>query len=123
MPRKGKAGAVNPPSGAGDIPRESWREYLDQFSEAHEGWPTDLKVFQPDQTARVQAHSLPLEGLAAEVKGPQASVSIALGEEATDHLTHTIGRVVRVTAVGEDELEIDAADLGRAVVHCRKEAA
>src|SRR5579862_856405 len=32
MPRKGQSSAVNPSSGEGDIPRESWREYLDQFS-------------------------------------------------------------------------------------------
>jgi hypothetical protein len=105
---------------ARDIVRENWKDYLKDFSSAHEGWTADLEVFQPDQTSRIQAHGLPMEGLSIEGDPPGGIVSISLGDEAANHLTHTISRATRITAMGEDELEIDAADLGRAVIRCRR---
>ena len=105
---------------ARDIPREGWKDCLRDFSSAHEGWTVDLEVFQPDQTARIQAHGLPMEGFSLEGDSPDGTVSLSLGEEAAHHLTHTVSRVTRITVINENELEIDAADLGRVVVRCRR---
>ncbi len=106
-----------------EIPREEWRDFLDDFSAAHEGWLTDLEVFQADETTRIQARGLALEGVFVDADAPDSGVSIALGEETADHVTHTIPRAVRVRAIGDNELQIESGDQGRAVVRCHREAA
>ena len=102
----------------GDIPPSDWESFLNNFSASHKGWTTKLRVFQPDQTSRMEASNLPLEGITARLTRPDATVSIFLGALSTDHITHTLEHVAHVSAINEDEVEIEAADRSRSVICC-----
>jgi len=103
-----------------DLRRKDWERFLEDFSVEHEGWPTQMKVFQPDQTSRIEAHDLPLEGISVDLKAVEAVTEVMLGTEARDHITHIIPHTTRITELTEDEIEIEGADRGRTIVVCRE---
>lgn len=101
-----------------DVPRQDWKEYLDGFNVEHEGRPTRIQAFQPDETSSLEAHDLPLEGISIDKSQSETFASVIAGEEAADHITHMIPRTVRITALSESELEIEAADRSVTIVSC-----
>lgn len=99
-----------------EIPRDEWIEFFDGFSRQHEGWLAAVEVFGADIGAQVEARELPFAGITAEFKGSgENMISLLLGEEAEDHVTHTISRPTHVrleqTAEGANAaLQIESAD-------------
>jgi Family of unknown function (DUF5335) len=98
-----------------EIPRDEWIEFFDGFSRQHEGWLAAVEVFGTDIGAQVEARELPFTGITADLKDGEDMVSIILGEEAEDHVTHTISRPTHVrleqTAEGANAaLQIESAD-------------
>jgi len=96
-----------------EIPSDEWTSFLDSFSRRHEGWLATLEVIGPEIGAQIQASELPLEGISASPK--PKSISISLGSEPSNHLTHTISSPVQLwlrrTTQGADEaLEIESTD-------------
>ena len=102
------------------IERENWKEFLDDFSAEHEAWTAEIQVFQPDQTSRIEAHDLPLEGISVDLKPDEAVASVTVGEQPPEHFTHTIPHTTRITALNEHELEIESADRSRTILRCRE---
>lgn len=101
-----------------DVPQKDWRDYLDGFSVEHEGQPTQIQAFLPDQSSRLEAHDLPLEGVSVDTSQSETFASVIAGEEAAAHITHVIPRTVRITVLGKNELEIEAADRSVTIVSC-----
>lgn len=101
-----------------DVPQKDWRDYLDGFSVEHEGQSTQIRAFMPDQSSRLEAHDLPLEGVSVDTSQSEAFASVIAGEEAAAHITHVIPRTVRITVLGKNELEIEAADRSVTIVSC-----
>lgn len=106
-----------------ELPRtiaiEDWPRFLDDFSVLHEGQIAEIETFQSDQTSRLHAHDLPLEGVLVDLSPDHATASVIVGEKPSYHITHTINRTTRITALSEDELEIESADRSRTIVRCR----
>lgn len=71
-----------------DVPRKDWRDYLDGFSVEHEGQPTQIRAFMPDQSSRLEAHDLPLEGVSVDTSQSETFASVIAGEEAR-HILRT----------------------------------
>ena len=103
----------------GEIPRDQWQTYLEEFSKRNLGRPVNLEVLSEELGDQEEAQMLPLEGITLETKGSEAeSVEIMLGGTgAADdrNLTHTVSQVrLIVPKVGtdgrEEALEIEAED-------------
>ena len=103
----------------GEIPRDQWQTYLEEFSKRNSGRPVNLEVLSEELGDQEEAQMLPFEGITLETKGSQAaSVEIMLGGTgAADdrNLTHTVSQVrlivPKVGADGREEaLEIEAED-------------
>jgi hypothetical protein len=103
----------------GEIPRDQWQTYLEEFSKRNSGRPVNLEVLSEELGDQEEAQMLPLEGITLETKGSEAeSIEIMLGGTgAADdrNLTHTVTQVrLIVPKVGtdgrEEALEIEAED-------------
>jgi hypothetical protein len=109
----------------GEIDRDGWQSYLNEFSERNHGRVVRLEVISESLGTQGEAEKLPLEGITFESKGALASsVEIMLGgASAADmrHLTHTVAEVRRIVpkmgADGrEDALEIEGGDGAKTIL-------
>lgn len=113
--------------GRREIPRGEWLSFLDGFSRQHEGWLVTLEVPEEQGRSEVEAKDLKLEGITPEHSEGHDRISIALGMEPDDHLTHFVSDPRRLMFM-EDEggghigLQIEAADGSRTVVRFRRPA-
>ena len=98
-----------------EIPRDEWMTFFDSFSRRYEGWLVTVEMLGDDIGAQVEVRELPLVGIVVDLKGSdEAAISIIIGEEAQDHITHTITQPthVRFEETGEAEhmtLQIEPA--------------
>jgi hypothetical protein len=94
-----------------EIPRREWRQFLDEFTREHQGWQVVVEVDDPEAGSQVEAHDLPLQGIAAD----EHDVAVIVGEEVNPALTHIIHGArslwVRETSRGNvSTLEIQSTD-------------
>src|SRR5262245_5846842 len=71
-----------------EIPRDSWKEFFEEFSRRHAGWLVDVETLGPGGS-RTEARQSPLEEIAARLD--EDRVVVRLGEE-----THQISRPQRI---------------------------
>ena len=98
-----------------EIFRDDWKSALTDFSRDHEGWLARVQEFGPGTGSHEQAQGMPFIGLEVEGHAPHLSVSVILGTETDDHVTHTVTSPTQVwNKTGEDAmedvLEIHSAD-------------
>lgn len=94
-----------------EIPRGEWRQFLDEFTREHQGWQVAVEVDDPEAGSQVQAHDLPLQGIAAD----ERDVAVVVGEEVSPALTHIVhgARSLRVRETPRGNiatLEIESSD-------------
>ena len=103
----------------GEIERNQWETFLDEFSRRNQSRPTRLEVIGEEIGAQEEETHLPLTGVSFETKGTASgSVEIILGGESTAdsrRLTHTVAGVKRIvplvgTGALEDGLAIESED-------------
>jgi hypothetical protein len=97
-----------------EIPRGEWRQFLDDFTREHQGWQVAVEVDDPEAGSQVEAHDMPLQGIAAD----EHDVAVIVGEEVNPALTHIIHEArslwVKETPRGNVSiLEIRASDGSR----------
>jgi hypothetical protein len=74
-----------------EIPRKEWVTFFNNFSRQYQGWSINLEIMEKDVGAQLEAHELPLEGIAADLKqNGKDTISIILGDAPNDHMTHKI---------------------------------
>jgi hypothetical protein len=87
----------------GEIERNQWKTFLDEFSKRNQLRPTRLEVIGEEIGAQEEERHLPFVGISFEAKGAASgSVEIILGgESAADprHVTHTILNVERIVPI------------------------
>jgi len=98
-----------------EIPRDEWTTFLDTFSRQHEGWLSTVEILGADIGAQQEVLNLPLEGISASRDSVPQTIVISLGNNAEDHVTHTITNPNRIwlqqTSQGANAaLEIESAD-------------
>ncbi|OLE53235.1 MAG: hypothetical protein AUG51_14175 [Acidobacteria bacterium 13_1_20CM_3_53_8] len=103
----------------GEIERNQWKTFLEEFSKRNQLRPTSLEIIGGDIGAQEEEKFLPFIGASFETKGEEAgSVEIMLGgETAADsrELTHTIRNAQRIVPIVgikglEDGLGIEDKD-------------
>jgi hypothetical protein len=110
----------------GEIERNQWKTFLDEFSRRNQLRPSRLEVVGGDTGAQEEEKHLPLVGISFDPKGSAAgSVEIILGgETAADqrHITHTVQNVERIVPIvglhaPEDGLAIEDKEGGKTLLH------
>ena len=109
----------------GEIQKEQWQAYLNDFSKRNSGRTADLQVLSEELGTQHEVELLSFEGITLETKGSLASsVEIMLGGTGSGdnrNLTHTVHQVRQmVPKVGadgrEDALEIEAEDGAKTIL-------
>lgn len=109
----------------GEIDRENWKDFLNEFSKRNELRPTRLEVLNDDIGAEEEGVHLPLVGISFESKGSATgSVEILLGGETSkddrhlDHLVPNVRQIVPIVGIKgiEDGLSIEDDEGGRTLV-------
>lgn len=98
-----------------EIPSDEWMPFLDSFSQQHQGWLVTVEVIAPEIGAQEEASNLPLEGISSSESNEHKSISISVGNQTSNHQTHTVNAATRLwlkqTPQGADEaLEIESTD-------------
>lgn len=104
-----------------EIARNEWVSFLDTLSHLHVDEPVRIEILRSDIGAQVEVDDLPLEGITADLKGPEATITIAAGADPERHVAHVISgpisvRIARGSAGDDDALEIVDADRGVTLV-------
>src|SRR5438552_10172700 len=92
-------GPVPTEAAGSEIPHDEWLSCLDAFSREHQGWTVTIEVDARGLEHRVEAESLPFEGITPEHSEGHDRISVAVGgepDDPDDHLTHFITDPVRV---------------------------
>jgi hypothetical protein len=100
----------------GEIPRDKWKDFLDEFSKRNQLRPTRIEVIGQEIGAQEEEDLLPFVGISFERKGTAAgSVEIILGGETAreprqlTHMILNVDRIVPITGISalEDGLGIE----------------
>jgi hypothetical protein len=107
-----------------EIPRSEWVSFFDAFSRQHEDWLVTLELQETNQAPRVEAREVPLEGITADLKAGQDSVSIITAHKDQEYISHRVPQATRVrlleSQAGVHEgLEIESQDGTKAVLRFR----
>jgi hypothetical protein len=103
----------------GEIPRDKWKDFLDEFSKRNQLRPTRIEVIGQEIGAQEEEDLLPFVGISFERKGTAAgSVEIILGGETAreprqlTHMILNVDRIVPITGISalEDGLGIEDKD-------------
>ncbi|MDX6711510.1 MAG: hypothetical protein QOH96_2526 [Blastocatellia bacterium] len=103
----------------GEIARDQWKTFLDEFSKRNQLRPTRLEIIGQEIGAQEEEELLPFLGISFERKGTAAgSIEILLGGETAREprqLTHTIFNAQRIVPIVgivalEDGLGIEDKD-------------
>jgi len=110
----------------GEIPRDQWKTFLDEFSKRNQLRPTRLEVIGQEIGAQEEEELLPFLGISFERKGTAAgSIEILMGGETAREprqLTHIIfnaQRIVPIVGIAalEDGLGIEDKDGVKTLLH------
>jgi hypothetical protein len=98
-----------------EIARYDWVTFFDALTHLHIDEPVRIEVLRSDIGAQLEVDDLPLDGITAELKGSDASITISAGSDPERHISHVITDPVSVRVArdggGDDEsLEIVDAD-------------
>ena len=104
-----------------NIEQHKWTKFLDEFTRQNRGAHARLEVTGPEVGSQVEAEDRPLNGISADTKADEHSVSISFGSSAEDHFEHGIQNVTAIRlrpAQGESgpTLEVVSRDGTRAVL-------
>lgn len=79
-----------------EISRESWNGLLNDYSKQFTGKHARLEVVEADGKQQVITESLPFEGISADLKDGENSISIILDASENSMMTHIVSEVTRV---------------------------
>jgi hypothetical protein len=100
-----------------EIPKNEWREFLDDFTRENLGAQVTIEVQDPEAGSQVEARDLPLQGIAADNK----EVAVIVGDETDPALTHIVHGASRLaveysTGGRVSSVEIESSDGSRTLV-------
>jgi len=99
-----------------EIPRQRWRDHLDQFSRAHHDAAAHVEMYKGSANHACDIADLPLLGITAEYADDEdEQIQIMLGRPTNENLSHTIEHPVRVRSAEWNDgysgsLQIESAD-------------
>jgi hypothetical protein len=105
-----------------DIPREQWVSFFDTMSRLHAQEPVRVELLRLDFGAQLQVKGLPFDGIAADLKDGECTITIGAGSAPDEHIAHLISdplhvRVLRGPSDDDEVVEIQAADESITLLH------
>jgi len=105
-----------------EIPRPQWTNFFDTLSRTHADEPIRVEVLRLDIGAQLEVVALPLDGIAADLRGSHCVITIAAGRTPDDHVAHLITdpqhvRLLRSPTGDDEALEIEAGDESTTLVY------
>jgi len=89
------------------IPREQWKEFLDEFSERHRRWLVRLEIHDRETEEEVGSHYLPLHSIELDTEdahNPRINVSVDSDHKLIKHVLFRPSQLtLRLTSIGADE--------------------
>ena len=90
-----------------EIKRDEWKTFFTCFNRKHEGWLVTLEILSNEIGAQVLGRELPFEGVVIKCDVPRKEeISLILGDETDQHITHSIEQPVGVALEQTDEGEV-----------------
>jgi hypothetical protein len=108
-----------------EIPRKDWTDFCDSFSRRHEGWLVTLDAVPADGGPVEIGRNQALRGVIAQVDDTApGQVSVIVGPDRDQHLTHTIDaptsiRLEQSDAGADESLTIESVKSGTATLRFR----
>lgn len=99
-----------------EIPQRQWQQFLDQFSQMHQGWHATISVEDRKDGPQRIADDMPLQGISFDSKGSEkGSIEIAVGDEPDAFTSHLIEhpksvRVMEMQQGAQASMEIESED-------------
>ncbi len=98
-----------------EIPRHEWELFFNTFSSQYEGWLVSIDVDDNGKRDQVETHNLALEGITADTKDQENTISISVGDTPDSRMTHAVVKPTRVlleqTPEGTDkEIRIESRE-------------
>jgi len=80
-----------------EIPRTEWTTFFNRFSDQHEGWLVKIEVDGANaqgmnQKGQQEAGQMALQGISADEKDGENTISISVGKDGREQLTHAVVR-------------------------------
>jgi hypothetical protein len=99
----------------GEIPRDQWTRFFDDFSKQHEGWIVNWEVLDRKLGDQEKTSRLPLVGISADLKGSRPRIEVMVGGRLDAHVTQIIESPKRVLfkqpdQPGHEAIEIESDD-------------
>jgi hypothetical protein len=107
-----------------EIPKADWVEWLDRFTQVHDGWLVSVDVLRPDLGAQLEIDNLPLIGVSVDQVDNDGKIAISVARTSELHFTHVVHRVTRIYAEQTDSgadaaLEIESGDGSKTILRFR----
>jgi hypothetical protein len=107
-----------------EIPKADWVEWLNRFTQVHDGWLVSVDVLRPDLGAQLEIDNLPLIGVSADQVDNDGTIAISVARTSGLHFTHVAHRVTRIYAEQTDSgadaaLEIESGDGSKTILRFR----
>jgi Family of unknown function (DUF5335) len=99
----------------GEIPRDQWTRFFDDFSKQHEGWIVNWEVLDRKLGDQEKTSRLPLMGISADLKGSKPRIEVMVGGRPEAHMTQIIELPKRVLfkepdQPGHEAIEVESDD-------------
>jgi hypothetical protein len=107
-----------------EIPRDTWEQRLEEFTQSHESWLVSLEVQNPEIGAQLEIDNMPLMGVSGDPADQGGTVAVSVARSAAEHITHVIRGVKHVFVEQTDEgadvaLQIQSSDDTAAILRFR----
>jgi hypothetical protein len=79
-----------------ELPRDRWKDELNTFTAAHEGWLASIDVFGSEIGAQHEIRDMPLIGVSADRINHDGAIAVSVARSTADHFTHMIHGVMRI---------------------------
>src|SRR6185369_14713435 len=91
-----------------EISRSEWPRVFDTFSRQNQGRRITLEVFSTKLGDPIEGRELALKGITSELSDAGDRITIMIGAQRDDHVTHSIAAPINVT-VERTEKGVDVA--------------
>jgi len=105
-----------------NVPNEQWSDYVNRFSNDHQGWCATVELLDHVNGPQKLAEDLPLVGLSFDSKGSRAcSMEITVGDRPEASIHHVIDSPRSICEFDQDggdvDLQIEPSDGPKVLVH------
>ena len=94
------------------IPREEWVRALNGFTRCHDGWLVSFDIIPPQGTPQREFENLPLLGVSTDRLDHDGTLAISVSRSRSEHLTHIVHSVERLSIERTAAPTLDASDVG-----------